>query len=237
MVSSDFSVRFTHVSPLDKVSGFLPLGDGVWTAETEPLLAAARTGDQVALGKLMELFRTYLLVVADGELATAVRPKAQPSDVVQDTFLEAYKLFERFGGDRGEEFRVWLRAILLNKVSEAHNRYLAVGKRRADREQSLDQSGSVGPLRDGIAGDDSTPSARVVRDEEAVRVVQALDQLPEPHRQIVVWRNWEALPFAEIGRRLNRSEDAARMIYVRALERLQVELERGDGRSPSPGPG
>lgn len=190
------------------------------------LLAAARAGDRAALGRLMDVFRTYLLAVADGELAPGVRPKAQPSDVVQDAFLEAYRVFDRFAGAEPEQFRAWLRGILLHKVSDAHKRYLDAAKREPDREEAL---------RDDVAEAGPTPSGAASRDEEARLVAAALGRLDPTDRQVIVWRNWDGVPFAEIGRRLGRSEDAARMLFARALERFQTALEHGDAR-PAAGP-
>lgn len=194
------------------------------------LLAAARGGDGAALGRLMDVFRAYLLAVADGELAAGVRPKAQPSDVVQDAFLEAYRAFDRFGGEGPEQFRAWLRGILLHKVSDAHKRYLDAAKREHDREESLDASRPNGTaLRDTVAGAGPTPSGAASRDEDARLVAAALGRLGAADRQVIVWRNWDAVPFAEIGRRLGKSEDAARMLFARALERFQAALEQGHG--------
>ena len=96
----------------------------------------------------MELCRDYLLAIAEVELSSAVRGKAGASDVVQDAFLEAQQLFARFHGSQGDEFRVWMRAILLNKVRELHNHYQDVQKRQIDREQSLDDAEGHAPLRD-----------------------------------------------------------------------------------------
>jgi RNA polymerase sigma-70 factor (ECF subfamily) len=187
-------------------------------------LAAARGGDRAALGRLMDLFRTYLLAVADGELAPGVRPKAQPSDVVQDAFLEAYRVFDKFAGAEPEQFRAWLRGILLHKVSDAHKRYLDAAKRGPDREEGL---------RDDVAEAGPTPSGAASRHEEARLVAAALGRMDATDRQVIVWRNWDAVPFAEIGRRLGRSEDAARMLFARALERFQAALEQGDARHPA----
>ena len=199
------------------------------TVPDRALLDAARAGDQAALGRLMDLFRTYLLGVAEVELAPGVRPKAQPSDVVQDAFLEAYRVFDKFAGADPEQFRAWLRGILLHKVSDAHKRYLDAAKRGRDREETLDAA------RDAVAGDGPTPSDAASRVEEARLVAAALGRLDPTDRQVIVWRNWDAVPFAEIGRRLGRSEDAARMLFARALERFQAALEQGDAR-PTPRP-
>jgi RNA polymerase sigma-70 factor (ECF subfamily) len=194
--------------------------------EAKDLLARARTGDREALGSLMEQFRGYLLAVAGRELADRARAKLGPSDVVQDTFVEGYRVFAGFRGEGLEEFRGWLRTILRHKVAEQHDRYLGAGKRRADREVSFDQGGPGGPLRDALPGPGGTPSGAAVVDEELRALFEGLDRLPEPCRQVIVWRQWERLPFAEIGRRLGRGEEAARKAYVRGLERLRGELER-----------
>jgi RNA polymerase sigma-70 factor (ECF subfamily) len=204
----------------------------IWAKKSSQLLAKARDGNVEALGELMELFRSYLLTIAQDELAAVVQPKAGASDIVQDTFLEAQRLFSRFQGEQGDEFRAWLRAILHNKLSELHNHYFAVQKRNVGREQSLDQSGDSGPLRDVVPGSMSTPSGHAVRNEENQALMAALNRLPEMARQTIVWRNWEGLSFAEIGRRLGRSEDAARMYFGRAVEQLAVEMERDHERRP-----
>jgi RNA polymerase sigma-70 factor (ECF subfamily) len=190
------------------------------------LITAARSGDDAALGRLLELFREHLQALADAELRPGVQAKVGPSDIVQDTFLEAFKLFTRFQGEKGEEIRAWLGTILRYKLQECYNLYQGTQKRQVERETSIDQSGTLGPLRDALPGSTSTPSGKVLRKEEVESVAAALDRLPESYRQVIVWRNWEDLPFSEIGRRLGRSEDAARMLFGRALERLAEEIER-----------
>jgi RNA polymerase sigma-70 factor (ECF subfamily) len=210
----------------------LPVEDD-WKVRARDLLRAAQGGDDAARGQLLELYRSYLMSIAEGELTGNLRPKAGASDVVQDTLLEAHAFFARFIGDKGEEFRVWLRGILLNKLAQVHAHYNVVQKRHVGRERSLDESAPGGPLRDALPGDVSTPSGHVARDEESAWVRAAMARLPEDVRQVIHWRNWEGLPFAEIGRRLGRSEDAARMFFTRAVEALADELggDRGERRS------
>ncbi len=215
----------------------MPPAEDDWKGRARDLLRAAREGDDAARGQLLELYRKYLLTIAEGELAGNLRPKAGASDVVQDTLLEAHAFFARFIGEQGDEFRAWLRGILLNKLAQVHAHYNEVQKRQVGREQSLDASGAEGPLRDVVPGRASTPSGHAIRDEEGRQVREALARLPEDVRQVIVWRNWDGLPFAEIGRRLGRSEDAARMFFTRAVEQLAEELggDRGDQRSDANG--
>src|SRR5262245_45225820 len=87
------------------------------------LLQSARGGEASALGELMELFRAQLLIAADNGLAPAAQAKAAASDIVQETFLEAQRLFARFQGEHAEQFRAWLRSILEFKLKEHHNRF------------------------------------------------------------------------------------------------------------------
>jgi RNA polymerase sigma-70 factor (ECF subfamily) len=206
----------------------MSLAEDDWKARAEPLLRAAQAGDAAARGRLFELYRNYLTAIAEAELTNALRPKAGASDVVQDTLLEAHNFFARFEGEEGDGFRAWLRGILMNKLAQVHAHYHDVQKRQVDREQPLEQSGDTGQLLDGLVAADPTPSGQVVRDEEEQLLHNVLAQLPEPVRQVILWRNWEGQTFAEIGRRLGRSEDAARMFFTRALETLAERLGAPD---------
>jgi RNA polymerase sigma-70 factor (ECF subfamily) len=190
------------------------------------LLTQARAGSPAALGELLEFYRNYLLSIAQGELDPLLQTKVAPSDIVQDTFLEVQRLILHFRGEAVEQFHAWLRSILLHKVAEQRNRFFGTQKRQLSLERSLDEQNSVAPLGDPMPSTISTPSAQAIRQEEAELLRQAVERLPEPQRQVLLWHHWEVLPFAEIGRRLNRSEDAVRMIFGRALDRLTKEMER-----------
>ena len=100
-------------------------------------------------------------------------------------------------------------------------RFLATDKRDADREVPLPglAGGSV-HLADG----QSSPSHKAGREEQAAAVRQALARLPEHYREVLVWREWDELPFAEIAQRLGKTADAARMLWWRAVERFNEEM-------------
>jgi RNA polymerase sigma-70 factor (ECF subfamily) len=135
---------------------------------------------------------------------------------VQDTLIEALNCFARYNGQTPGELQAWLRTILLRQVAQATQHYAATRKRAVQREVPL--------AADGLAADQSTPSGPVKRQEQAEVVRQALDRLPEHYRQVLIWREWEDLPFAEIATRLGRSVDAVRMLWLRALERFNTEM-------------
>lgn len=187
----------------------------------EALLEAARAGSADALGELLEQARSYLLCVANAKRNALLHAKASGSDLVQDTFLQAQCIFDRFRGNSREELLAWLRAILLNKLAMFNRQFLATDKRRVEREVSLDAAST--PAR-GHAWDTPTPSNLAEQGEQAEAVRRAIDRLPEQYRQVIVWAQWEQLSFAEIGQRLGRSADAARMLWSRALDRLEQQL-------------
>ena len=122
---------------------------------------------------------------------------------------------------------------LLNNVHDVSRRYLGTAMRKARREVSLDQ---------GLSGDDlaclvdvvvASPGSKIVAVEEAARLNAALDRLPEEYREAIRLRHWEDRSFAEIGARLGRSDDAARKLWARAIDRLRVELRGANGLEES----
>ena len=199
-------------------------------------LEAARAGDIQALGQAMEPFRQFLLLVAERELGQDLKAKEGASDLVQETLLEAHQHFGQFAGRSRAELRAWLRRMLLHRVSYTVRRYRRAAKRRLASERSLGASGSSPGLADWLAGDSTSPSARAARGEEEAAVLAALDRLPERMRQVIVWRHREDCSFEEIGRRLERSNVAARKLWLRAIEQLRRELSDLAG-SPESEPG
>jgi len=186
-------------------------------------LAAARTGSPEALGHVLEFCRRYLLDIANSELAQPLQAKAGASDLVQETFLEAQRIFPRFQGDSPVELRAWLRAILLNKVA-TFSRQFGTAKRQLGLEIGLntDSSHQVQP-----ASPTPTPSSIIAREEQEAVVAAALSRLPEHYRQVIVWRQVDNVSFEEMARRLDKSVEAVRKLWFRAIQQLQRELGVG----------
>jgi len=190
----------------------------------------ARGGSTEALGQMMEAFRQYLLLVANQELPSGLHAKIGASDLVQQTFLEAQRGFGQFAGTSGEELRAWLRRILLNNVANVRRHYHNTDKRDVGREVSLDDTAPEQPHPSPQAAADP-PSARARAEEEADLLRRALGRLPEAARQAIEWRNYERCSFAEIGRRLGRSAEAARKLWARAIEQLRQLLTESQDES------
>jgi RNA polymerase sigma-70 factor (ECF subfamily) len=184
-------------------------------------LEAARAGSRDALGQLLDNFRRYLLLVAHRELAPELQAKGGPSDLVQETFLNAQKNFGQFRGGTEAEFVAWLHGILKNRASDFY-RLFQTDKRQAGRELAVERDESLGELP--LAAPGETPSRQVSAQEEAALLEQALQRLPDDYQTVLRLRSSEGRSFAEIGQRLNRSEDAARMLWLRAFKQLQKEM-------------
>jgi RNA polymerase sigma-70 factor (ECF subfamily) len=189
------------------------------------LVGAARAGSREALGRALEACRQYLLVVADRQLDADLRSKGGASDLVQETFLEAQRDFARFRGSSPDELRAWLRQVLLNNVWAFSRRFRATGKREVGREVALlDDGGTVG-IGCELAGSSVSPSGVAIEHEEALALRRALERLPAEHRRVVVLRFEEGRSFEEIGRLTDRSPDAVRKVWSRAMERLRQEWD------------
>ncbi len=198
--------------------------------ETEPefndWLQQAQAGSTDALGQALEACRNYLLMVAERELDVSLRAKGGASDIVQETFIEAQRTFPRFSSDSQEAFQAWLRAMLLNNLADFRRRYRGTQKRSADRERSLEGGASSVDWRGSLAAETRTPSGEFVHQETLDGVDSALRRLPEDYQRVVTLRYMDNCSFDQIAEKMGRSANAIRKLFARAIERLQLEMER-----------
>jgi RNA polymerase sigma-70 factor, ECF subfamily len=188
-------------------------------------VSAAQRGDAVALGRVLEVFRPYLLAVANQDLPAELWGKCGGSDMVQETLLEAHRGFEGFDGSRPDELRAWLRGILRHNLKDWKRRFGYAERRSIHREQSL-HAGSAGrSLAAELVDPDPTPGTSAADREEAAAIDAAIERLTTDERAVIILRNRDHLSWEEVGRRLERSPDAARMLWKRAILRLQPMLE------------
>ncbi|MGE0759307.1 MAG: sigma-70 family RNA polymerase sigma factor [Pirellulaceae bacterium] len=193
--------------------------------EIDTWLASARAGDPAALGQALEAFRAYLTLVAEREMDPLLRAKGGASDLVQETFMEAQRAFPRFQTGAQEEFLAWLRTLLLNNLADFRRRYRGTEKRAADREVALEAGSSSRDWRGNLMAAMATPSGEFVERETMDQIQRALERLPEDYRQVVTYRYIEDRSFEEIAQLMNRSANATRKLFARAIERLQQEME------------
>jgi RNA polymerase sigma-70 factor (ECF subfamily) len=201
-------------------------GEGLPAADFAAALAAARAGDGAALGQLLGNYGRYLTLLARLQVGRRLQGKVDPADVVQDTFLEAHRNLGLFRGGSEAEFVGWLRQILAARLANLLRHYLGTKGRDVRLERGLaggrdPSSWALGPC---LAAPHSTPSQQAARREQAVLLADALDQLPDDYRDVVLFRHLEGLPFADVAGRMGRSVDSVQKLWVRALARLRRTL-------------
>ena len=191
------------------------------------LIAAARSGSPAALGRLFEMAREHLLLLADSELPSSIRAKVGASDIVQETACDAHRAFPGFSGATSEEFIAWLRAILQNNVVDAVRRFEGSLKRDVRREtvlHSRHESGGRGLGRPQVTAATRPPERSAIRREDATAILAAVARLPDDYRLVLQLRYWEGLTFQQIGARVGRSAEAVRKLWYRGVQRLQSDL-------------
>jgi len=188
-------------------------------------LSAARGGSQVALGDALDGLRGYLLAIAERELDPHLHAKGGASDLVQETLIDAVRDFGKFQGQTEDEFKAWLRRLLVNNLVDFTRLYRQTGKRDVGREVGLESEKPSEDMRGAPTAAGPTPSSEAIRDEEVNAVRKALDQLSEDYRRVIILRYEEERTFEEIGQLMNLSPNAARKLWVRAFKRLQQETE------------
>jgi RNA polymerase sigma-70 factor (ECF subfamily) len=177
----------------------------------------------------LERYSHYLRLLARLQLDNRLSAKLDASDVVQQTLLQAHEHRDQFRGQSEAELIGWLRTILANTLAGAARRF-ATEARDLGRERSLQDSlnESSARLEGLLAVEQSSPSERVMRVEELVRLAGALAQLPEDQRQVVEWHHLKGMPVADVAEIIGRTKPAVMGLLFRGLKKLRALLEAGD---------
>jgi RNA polymerase sigma-70 factor (ECF subfamily) len=173
----------------------------------------------------LEEFRAYLETLTWIQLDPRLRCKFGLSDVIQDTLLEAYRDLERIEAMDTDGQKRWLRRMLINNLLDEIERW-STKERDFHREKSLHTAAeeSSSRLRDWLAAEDSTPSEKLVKHEEAKRVWDALAQLPERERKALILQQYHGWKLVEIAEYLGCTANAVAGLLQRGLARLRKLL-------------
>jgi RNA polymerase sigma-70 factor (ECF subfamily) len=187
------------------------------------------TGNDPTAGRALDRFQAYLRLLARLHLSPRLRGKLSPSDLVQQTLLQAYQALDQLRASNDAEVAAWLRQILARTLAQAV-RDFARDKRDVAREQSLEQAlgESSARLERWLAAEQSSPGDKAERNEEALRLAVALEQLPEAQREALVMQHWQGCSLAEIGACLGRSPGAVAGLIKRGLKQLRQLLADGE---------
>jgi RNA polymerase sigma-70 factor, ECF subfamily len=182
-----------------------------------PLLVRCRAGDAVALDALLGKLRPYLRLLIQLRLGRDPGRGPDASDLVQESLLRIYRGFGRFAGQGVPELLGWVGQIAAHVVV-SWERHRGAEKRDCRRDAAGAQ------FLAGAVSRDSTPEQCVLRDEEAVRLAEALERLPDPYREVIQGRLFDRLSFASLSKRTGKSAGALRVLCLRAVERLRKDL-------------
>lgn len=181
---------------------------------TEALVNRVRGGDRTGFEELVEKYQGRLERWIRSRLSGGIEQKLGVGDVVQETFLKAFKSLDRFEWRDEDSFLRWLNRIALNVIREA--------ARRENRRLII-------PLEEDVEAKGPTQSEDLRRRERFGRLKAALDTLSPDHRQVIVLARLKRLPMKEVARRMGRTPEAATQLLWRAMKKLKASF--GDTES------
>jgi RNA polymerase sigma-70 factor (ECF subfamily) len=186
------------------------------------LLREARDGSTEARWLVVQMFRKMMLTIANDEVDQAVQAREAPSDIVQETILEAQRDLDRFQGMTEREMRGWLRTVLKRNIKNLHLKYRTI-KRDLNRERPMElQTQSNNP---SMADPCPSPSTLIDLRERLQWIDRAMKTMPDHYQQVIDLYYRKGLTFAQIGETMNRSEGAVRQLHARSLHELSKRVK------------
>jgi RNA polymerase sigma-70 factor (ECF subfamily) len=178
--------------------------------------------DERSIGR----YRDYLLVLARLNLGSRLRSKVDPSDIVQQTILQAHHRYSQFKGTNEAEWLGWLRAILANTLAMIAREF-ETAARDLSREKSLeDQLGlSSAGMERLLTDSQPSPSECAVLTEDLLRLSHALCQLPEDQRRVIEGHHLRGVPIAEVAAEMGRTRSAVVGLLFRGVRKLRELLK------------
>jgi len=190
---------------------------------TTQLLRKWQEGDRAALDSLLVRDLPWIQERVRRRLGPLLRARAETDDFVQEAVAEVLRYAPRFTISDRSHFRALLARIVENVLRDQHDRFRAY-RRALHRERPLPPDTELS--LDAPRGSVERPSEAAERSEWEAWVRLALELVDPEDRLAILMRNWDGLSFVEMGKRLEISEDAARMRFHRALARLAEEVHR-----------
>ena len=192
---------------------------------TEPddieLISAAKRGERGALNALFERVGPKLLALIRLRLGHRLRGHVESGDVMQQTLLNAFRNIDQFRGQRQGSMMAWLGGIARNEI-RIYARHLERKQRDVRQNVPLDDVDQL------VANQIRSEVSRIHLLDQTRVLEEALAQLSDTHREVIVLRRFEELSFAEVGQRLDKTADAARMLYARAMTALTLQMRRAE---------
>jgi RNA polymerase sigma-70 factor (ECF subfamily) len=201
--------------------------------DSEDLLRRAAAGDQAALASLWERHRARLRQMVRLRLDRRLQGRVDPSDVLQDAYLDLAARLPDYARERPMPTYLWLRLVTGQRLAQVHRQHLGAAMRDAGREVSLYRGAlpqaSSASLAAQLLGRFTTASQAAIRAERQLQLQEILNGLDPMDREILALRHFEQLTNGEAAQVLGLSKTAANNRYIRALGRLRDLLGRVPG--------
>jgi RNA polymerase sigma-70 factor (ECF subfamily) len=178
----------------------------------------------------LERYREYLPLLARLHLTPLLQSQLDPSDLVQQTLLQAHQQRHQFRGQSEPELAAWPRTILANNLAGALRR-----PRRQQRDVALERrleaelADSSSRLEAWLSSGQSSPSKKAMRHEQLRRLAEALAQLPEEQQRAVELHHLKGRTVPEVAQEIQRSRESVAGLLFRAMKRLRQLLASLDG--------
>ena len=193
------------------------------SSATSRLLEQAASGDRQAFEDLFSRHERDLHRFVALRLDRRLRARLDPADLVQETQFQAFQKLVDYLARRPMPFRLWLQKTAYERLHKARRRHLKAARRSVDIEVPLPERSSR-ILAEQIMAEVG-PAQRLSRDVVLCMVGEAIAELDELDREIIMMRSYEDLSYDEIAMILEIEPAAARKRYGRALLRLRKTLE------------
>lgn len=190
--------------------------------------AMAQPEDSKCLSKMLELNRNRLKMMISARLDRRLYGRVDPSDVVQEVNVEAIKRFNEFSQLENLPFITWLRSLAKQKIAEIMRRNIGAQVRDVRREiggvlSADDESSMI--LTNYYARQLASPSSVVSRGEICQLIMDAIVQLGESDRTVILLRHVDQYTAEETAAELGISANTCRQRYLRALRKLKDLLK------------
>ena len=189
----------------------------------------AIAGDTDSLGQLLFDYHDRLTQRIAGKLSPEMRAAIDPDDVVQQTFIEAFRDIGRFQADSDRAFYAWLEKIAQNRLLDmvrARKSKKRGGDRRQVDNRAAGQTSSIADLFDVLSAKLPTPSRNVARHEGVQALQVHLASLPEEYREVIRLRHLEGLSLEEVAVATGQTIPAVRGLLYRGKKKLRAAMGR-----------
>ncbi|MHC4849097.1 MAG: RNA polymerase sigma factor [Planctomycetota bacterium] len=173
-------------------------------------LRGALAGQRMARDALFDRLRPRLVLWSASRMSPALRAKFEPEDVAQEILLAMHRSLDRFEGENERAFKAWLFTVAENRIRDLVDSANAL-KRQIPEPRTIVQT---------------SPSMGAARNEMAQKLRAAILLLPDDYRRVIQLRRFEELDTEEVGARMDRTPNAVRILYFRAISALREEIDK-----------